>query len=64
MYYVIMLYLPGEANLLATWCCITTNGTLLKRKRLSFQNRVFLFAHPTHSDQNEKLSFTTFILST
>lgn len=49
-----MLYLPREASLLATWCHITTHGILLKRKLLSFQDRVFLFARPTHSDQNEK----------
>lgn len=54
MNYIIMLYLPREANLLATWCHITTHGILLKRKLLSFHDRVFLFASPTHSDQNEK----------
>lgn len=51
-----MLYLPREANLFATWWSITTNGILLKRKRklLSLQDRMLLFACPTHSDQNEK----------
>lgn len=59
-----MPYVPGEANFLVTWCCITTHGILLKRKLLSFQDRVFLFARLTHSDQNEKMRFTIFIFST
>lgn len=49
-----MLFLPREANFSATWYYIATHGILLKRKLLSFQDREFLFARPTHSDQNEK----------
>lgn len=45
-----MLYLTREA----TWWYITTNGILVKKKTLSFQDRIFLFAYSTHSNQNEK----------
>ena len=50
MNYIIMLYLTREA----TWWYITTNGILVKKKTLSFQDRIFLFAYSTHSNQNEK----------